>query len=282
MPASRSRTRRRKQLCRDRKQTALWWIGCWTVRVHLLREGVWYARSRVKAQEGAERSFRVKQRRSCRGQRKGKKRARGRQPREPPVPAQDNKVRCGRSFNRRLRLIDYWYDRVHELGEHMKRSRWLQGLPRLPDVVTPRAGPWEPLPTQTLEYRKWKARWLSLAKRIPKDEEVRFCSRIGPTFSYYLEQQHRVSFHFDRTAAAELQGLRRDLNERNPPHLSFATRRERDLPNVTCRCRTCFRFRECPSGHGMGAGVLQCPFCGYRRHGGRVPPRSSRRGARRR
>jgi len=177
MPASVSRMRLRMQLCVNRKLVATRWIGGWTVGVHVL------GCPRLKASEGAEKSCR--KRRRLRGQRRGKMRSRGRHPRSSaPTPARRVNEPKDRTITKHLRACDHWYDREEQFKNLFLQSQ----LYRL--LVSGHR--------ELESYRVWRGRWKSLHDHVVRfGEGVVWCSRIGPSFSYWLEQ--RFGIIVDRT-----------------------------------------------------------------------------------
>jgi len=139
--------------------------------------------SYLKASEGAEKSLRKQKR--VRGQRKGKKRSRGRQPRSnSPPPAPVHKEMKERTMMKHLRACDHWYDRQEQFGELFKVS----------SLYRQSIGPHRIyLPESLVLYRSWRLRWQKLRSRIlPCGDGVVWCSRIGPSFSYWLEQRFGI------------------------------------------------------------------------------------------
>jgi hypothetical protein len=174
MPMSRARRLRRMQLCVNRKLTAVRWMGSMTVGV-ICRSGN-NPTAQLKANERAERSLLVRKRR--RGRRKGKKRSRGCHPRSnSPLPTRNVNEPSNRVLTSHLRACDYWYDKVEYFGKLFKRSK----------IYTDRKV------SDMAVYRVWKTRWKSLHNHINRcGEGVMWCSRIGSSFSYYLEQQFGI------------------------------------------------------------------------------------------
>jgi hypothetical protein len=175
MGASNRRWIFRLQLGVNRKLTVSRWIGCATVGV------VNTTSTRLKAREGAERSCRSRRRK--RGQRKGKRRSRGCHPRRSvSLPAQTSKEPGVRSIGRHLRACDHWYERVAQFEKLFRASKMYEELKvqKLPKA-------------NLMTWRVWSARWKVLHDRIkPYGEGVTWCSRIGPTFSYFLEQRFGI------------------------------------------------------------------------------------------
>jgi len=96
----------RLQLGVNRKLTVVRWIGCATVGV------VNTTSTRLKANEGAEKSC---SKRRKRGQRKGSVRSRGCHPRRtPPVPAPVSDQPTSRTIARILRTYDHWGKRAKQ------------------------------------------------------------------------------------------------------------------------------------------------------------------------
>jgi hypothetical protein len=180
MPTSLRRKLFRMQLSVNRKLTATRWIGNTTVGVVRF---VGYESLHEKASEGAEKSSRKRKRR--RGQRRGRIRSRGRHPRSNhPSPAPADKEPSVRKIDLHLRACDHWYERQEQLCKlFLSSNLYRDCLPskRL-DVGK-----------HVLTYRSWRLRWQKLRQRIVKcGEGVVWCSRIGPTFSYWLEQRFGI------------------------------------------------------------------------------------------
>lgn len=138
-------------------------------------------RRRVKGPKGPRGYTRERRR----GQRKGK--SRGRQPRlRNPVPPPPSEERLGRTMVRRLRLIDHWYDRQEQLCTLFKSSSWYRSSGGGFTVAVA-------VEMGDEVFFAWRARWCTLHGAIsPFGEEVLFCSRIGPSFLYWLEQRFRI------------------------------------------------------------------------------------------
>jgi len=186
----------------NRKLCVTRWIGSTTVRVGVLKQ------NRVKASEGAERSCR--KRRRVRGQRKGKSRSRvGKTRPDPALPAQKLKEPKERTILRHLRACDHWYDRQEQFGKLFKESQ----LYRQGQGARYFGFGWE------FGFRVWEKRWLQLHNRIePCGEGVVFCSRIGESFSYWLEQRFGLVWKHNPTgyvsADVHLKQWRADLASR--------------------------------------------------------------------
>lgn len=234
------------QLSVNRKSTAVWWMGCWTVRVHVVRFGA-TDDSHLKANEGAERSCSKKRR--IRGQRIGKERSRGRQPRSNLLhPTPESKEPKDRKMNMHLRACDHWYDRQEQFGELFKQSR----LSR--ELLGNREFSWD-------VYRVWKTRWKSLHDRIrPYGEGVSWCSRIGPSFSYWLEQRFGIVIDRHRTmlvsARSTLVSMHESIRIRNYHLIPRATGNRSLAPRFLFRCAFCPR-RAWTSDMRVG----RCPHC---------------------
>jgi len=131
----------RLQLGVNRKLTVVRWIGCATVGV------VNTTSTRLKANEGAEKSC-CKRRK--RGQRKGKARSRGCHPRRsPPPPAPVSNQPTARIIARTLRTYEHW-------GKRAKQFETLFGN-------TSHLGLFESSGTS---YSAWRTRWRTLFRRI--------------------------------------------------------------------------------------------------------------------
>lgn len=253
------------QLSANRKLIATRWMGSWTVEVYVGRIAS-PNDSQRKASEGAERSCRVRRRR--RGQRRGKRRSRVCQTREPHSSPQRDQVLSPYAMKSHLRACDYWYAKVQSFSQWLKKS----------SLVYQGAG-FFIRPSDRMEYATWKHRWITLSKRIkPFGEMVVWCSRIGPTFAYYLEQQHNVRLVGCEDASKILREILSSI-----PHYSYVRQgwgAENELllsPVEECWCRVCRTHTECPSGHGVGATSVRCGVCEWRRHRGTVGPRRGRR-----
>jgi len=266
MPASSRRRSLRQFLGANRKLRTFRWIGQRVVEIRISRVSRRGCVDRSKAVEGAEKSCR--RRRKARGLRRGKLRARGRHPRDPDPPAPGPENVADRTFARRLRAIDYWYDRVQQF-------RKLLGQARLVFLSPERDGG---------RYAAWKTRWEALSSRIrPFGEEVVWCSRIGPSFDYYLEQQLGIivngsGLHASRTLREWKDEVpcNRNLSWLTGGPAAPVVERDLLLPRVVCGCKACRVYTLCPQGHGISAGDFSCQFCGYHRHSGRPVVRSTR------
>lgn len=182
MPSSLRRRLLRMGLSVNRKLTSYRWIGNTTVGVVRV---VRHDPSRLKAIERAEKSPRKRKR--VRGRRCGKERSRGRHPRsKPPPPALKPKEPKDRTIIKHLRACDHWFDRQEQFGELFKESQTY----RLSVATSPKR---LLLPKLIEPYRAWKKRWLTLRNRaVICGEGVVWCSRIGPSFSYWLEQRFGI------------------------------------------------------------------------------------------
>jgi hypothetical protein len=200
------RTSRRRQIFRlqlgvNRKLTAIRCFQGATVGVVRFR----VTSPVTAASEGVEKSCRNKSRRSRRGQRRGKCRARGRQPREPPPPTRRDNGPSERSMNKHLRACDHFYLRQEQFSQLFKAS---QLYVQLKSAVY-RSGM---IQYDSNKYRVWKHSWRVLHDHIlPFGEGVVWCSRIGPTFSYWLEQRFGIRVNIREqlvgiTASAVLEG----------------------------------------------------------------------------
>lgn len=187
MPASLRRRLFRQSSGVNRKLSSIRWIGNVTVGVIRISGS---GPCHVKADEGAEKSF-SKKRKRRRGQRIGKSRSRGRQPRSyPRNPAPADKQPSNRVIGSHLRACDHWYDRQEQFLELFKGSHLYTECMKHSKRMF--------LPLYLESYRAWRVRWNKLRNRItPYGEGVVWCSRIGPSFSYWLEQRLGiiVSYH---------------------------------------------------------------------------------------
>jgi len=179
-----SSTRRRSlrlQLGVSRKLTVYRWIGSVTVGVINMSIGNTAHKNRSKAIEGAEKSCRS--RRRWRGQRKGKQRSRGRQPRSrAPIPTRPTEGPSERSVVNHLRACDFWYFRQEELGKLFLASNLYSEMKSS-----------NGMDFSDESYAKWRCTWQKLRSHIARQSEgVIWCSRIGPSFSYWLEQRFKI------------------------------------------------------------------------------------------
>jgi hypothetical protein len=146
--------RRRMQLSVNRKLTAVWWMGMWTVRVHAGRFNVNEVRTQLKAHEGVEKSCTSVRRK--RGQRKGRRRSRGGKPRPiPPPPTPNSAVSRPRHMARLLRALE-WHDKVckkfRKLFEESDLFRKISVATRWYDEYL-------------VPYRRWSLMWGLLRER---------------------------------------------------------------------------------------------------------------------
>jgi len=198
----------RLQLGVTRKLTATRWMEDWTVRVHVTR--VRYGDLQLKAGKGAEKSC---FKRRSRGQRKGKKRSRGRHPRlNAPIPAQKVDGPKDRTINMHLRACDYWYDVQEKFGSLFCKSKLFREL---------EGGPHYWRDSWGVPMDAWQHRWMKLrTKIVPCGEGAVWCSRIGPSFLYWLEQRFGITFKSEpsqwkeRSASHALRGMRQRLSSR--------------------------------------------------------------------
>lgn len=202
----------------NRKSEGIRWMGMWTVRVHVSRFRATTG-SQLKADKGAEKSCRS--RRRLRGQRKGKRRSRGCQPRRTAtIPTLKVKEPTDRQMTRRLRTIDHFDARVKEFDKLLDRSTvmgvlGLRGRGRWSPLKVVEFGHFESLAW----YQGWRARWRALHGHIkPFGEEVLWCSGIGPSFAYHMEQRFRLVFKWGDsppfTARVGLQDMQVELSVR--------------------------------------------------------------------
>jgi hypothetical protein len=237
MPASRSRTLFRLHTGVNRKSCVTRWIGSTTVRVVILNL------NREKASEGAERSCRKRRRK--RGQRRGKRRSRvGKTRPDPAAPAQSSKEPKGHTITKHLRACDHWYDRQEQFGKLFKESQlYRDGSKSCYFGFGFEHG-----------YRAWEKRWLVLRNRIVVcGEGVIFCSRIGDSFSYWLEQRFGLVWKRDPSgyvsADVHLKQWRANLAiqraAKKRPRLHQSTKKPfwGDRPSAG-RCGKCLRFSK--------------------------------------
>lgn len=165
----------------NRKLILTRWIGNTTVGVVRM---IGNHPSRAKASEGAEKSSRKRKR--VRGQRSGKLRSRGRQPRSSsPTPAPGDKEMKVRTMNKHLRACDHWYERQEQFGKLFQVTSLYRQAKRSNNRII--------LPDSGVSYRSWRLLWQTLRSRIlPCGDGVVWCSRIGPSFSYWLEQRFGI------------------------------------------------------------------------------------------
>jgi len=183
-----SSTRRRRlrlQLSANRKLTVTWWIGESTVGVVNIVKSTMLPY--LKASEGAERSCR--HRRRLRGLRRGKKRSRECHSRSnAPPPTQTTKEPKVRSMNMHLRACDFWYERQEEFSKLFKQSHLCHTAFEMVGLGYPLR-----VSSSTPAYSRWLSRWRVLRGRIvPCGEGVVWCSRIGPSFPYWMEQRFGI------------------------------------------------------------------------------------------
>jgi hypothetical protein len=232
----------------NRKLVVTRWIGETTVGVvTTIRRGL----SHVKASEGAEKSFRIRRRR--RGQRCGKERSRGRQPRSSvPPPTQNVKEPKVRGMNMHLRACDFWYERQEQFKElFMQSSVYKCGVNRAP----------------LDSYRVWRSRWKTLHNRIvPCGEGVVWCSRIAPSFKYYIEQRFGIVVSFGprskANARSDLQEIRDEIRIRNTNPIPYASGNRSHASKFVFRCAfdssswtSHLRCARCPRCHRPAVGL---------------------------
>jgi len=245
MGASNRRRILRLQLSVNRKLTVIRWIGCATVGV------VNTTSTRLKANEGAERS--CPSRRRVRGQRIGKRRSRGRQPRSnSPHPTRSLEEPSNRVMNKHLRACDHFYDRQEEFGKFFMQSR----LHKMMKVGIS-------LSTDSKEsFCLWRTRWFKLRKAIlPFGEGVVWCSRIGPTFLYWLEQRFGIVVNWRNGPSVS---ARRTINDwmdsiriRNDNYHRRTIGNRSLVPRFILTCAFCRPRRTWTSGLRTG----RCPGC---------------------
>jgi len=228
----------------------------------------------MKADEGAERSSR-RRRGSRRGQRRKmrsrslRRLARRQTSLETTASTPDDNM-SARVLKSHLRACDHWYERVQQFGKRLSLAKVDFSVP-----------------AETMgRYAVWKDRWRVLRNRIlPYGEGVVWCSRIGPTFSYYLEQQHGIVVR-GSSAQYSLRVIRENLSvgeivgswcrivEQGCVHPLYPTARIRPPDVLTkfpsdlryCACKVCRPSTICPSDHGIGSMVWNCSYCDYTRH----------------
>jgi len=264
MPSSHRRRILRLQLSVNRKSTATRWMGMWTVRVHAKK--VWSTSgSHLKASEGAEKSFRKRRRR--RGQRVGKRRSRGRHPREPSHSARPVNEPSNRRINSFLRASDHFYERVCQFEKLMKQSKFVRH--------------WQgsrSLPMQPERYSLWKARWGKLRAHISTyGEHVLVSTGIGPSFAFFLEQRLGFLLHpRDLWSGVTAYRVLQDVAQRLEIRANFTSVRNRPDTEPHYYTITC---SWCQTAFGSSTRCRRCPDCfrlcaSDRRRGGR----SKRRG----
>jgi hypothetical protein len=265
-------------------------MGMWVVRIHVGRFGS-TTDAHLKADKGAEKSCR--KRRRVRGKRIGKSRKRPasvrsrvrhtRMPQKDPAPIP--KESKERRMNRRMSAIDFFYGRVDQFDQLISQGSVMRrfggsGRTRFSPIV------YHELRTESDQewYRNWRSRWERLHRHILRfGEEVIWCSRIGPSFSYHMEQRFRLVFKFSAnhrpiTANFGLQDMllevglraqdrRREAAKRRPSRLAEFQHRGRTVrqslatpdyrlprsmvpPSGDPNCRVCrslpYRCDECP------------------------------------
>lgn len=209
MCSSRNRRIFRLLLGVNRKSAVTRWIGSTTVRVVTTSFGN-RSVSRLKASEGAEKSFRCGRSRSRRkrqrGQRKGKRRSRGRHPRSNSLLT-DHRVErpTERNINRHLRAFDYWEARIDSFGKWIDR-KGKKGLVESTLVTNPRAASYGRHITEPGRmYSVWLLRWRALSCRvIQHGGKVIRDHLLGPTFSYFLEKRLRIVLNSSRLSISEI------------------------------------------------------------------------------
>jgi hypothetical protein len=266
MPSSHRRKILRLQLGVNRKLTGIRWMGMWTVRVHVVslgsRDG-----SQLKADKGAEKSSP-----SGKAERiyaRGKSKPRGAPEGEEP------KIR---TIMKHLRCLDHWYGRQEQLRKLFLQSQLYQQLKH----GQPRGE------VSWTSWKVWRDRWKSLHDRVTlscRDE-----SRIGPTFTYWLEQRFGIIWKpklqptgrpYDRRISLALVPSRAvlELTEmRAAIHYRTQERAERNRPNrphrhtLSCDwCRTSWSYHNrqgfCPGCRRLCV-ALGRPSRGRRRFAG--------------
>lgn len=152
----------RLQLGVNRKLTVVRWIGCATVGV------VNTTSTRLKANEGAEKSC---SKRRKRGQRKGSVRSRGCHPRRtPPVPAPVSDQPTSRTIARILRTYDHWGKRAKQFETLFSRTSHLGLFDR-----------------SSTSYPAWRTRWRTLFRRIEESTNKVFATaKLQTSFLEWL------------------------------------------------------------------------------------------------
>jgi len=173
---SRSRRSRRLLLGVNRKLAAFRWMGETTVGV--VRNSVWTSYPpQLKAEQGVEKScddsrMLKDQRRPC---------APARQARVQAKSAPE--TRTSWYIKKQCSTADYWYARVEQFDQLLRRSQ----------MVRRSMGEVDPQGEQKLSYSVWLGRWRALSRRVREfGEDTVWCSRIGPSFSYHLEQRFGI------------------------------------------------------------------------------------------
>jgi hypothetical protein len=259
--SSKSRRRLRLLLGVNRKLTAVWWMGQWTVRVQVVRS-IGRSTAPAKADEGAEKSF-APRAKSHRGQRRlGSVRARGRQPRQYPSrrpPTRDDAGPSARNLDRHLRACDHFYDRVKAFEERFLKSNLGKLMVAFPRgfVITDE---------NRSSYSKWLLRWRALrASMMRFGDGVIWCSRIGESFSYWLEQRLGITLKGGVTAFRTLRRWRQEVGHRDTRR---ALQSQRFRPRRAVDELPTWRCCGFPvAGYG---GALECRHC--HRTFGRIPP----------
>jgi hypothetical protein len=248
-----SSTRRRSlrlQLGVSRKLTVFRWIGSVTVGVMNTSVRTNARENRSKAKEGAEKSCRL--RRRWRGQRKGKQRSRGRHPRSrAPIPTQPAKERSERTMMRHLRACDHWWERQEEMGKLFQKSKLYSDL---------RSSRGENFSDES--YAKWRCTWQKLRSHIIRfGEGVEWCSRIGPSFSYWLEQRFGIIVRRYTNNPVHAAATLRDWSDRiriRNDNFKFRTIGNRSLvPRFIFVCAFCKGGRTWTGASRLG----RCPHC---------------------
>jgi hypothetical protein len=203
----------------------------------------------VKASKGVEKSFR--QRKTRRGQRKGKSRVRGRQPRTNSHPTLESKESRSRPMMRHLRACDHWYGRQELLCEKFKESKLFRDM---------RSSSGEDFSDESYVY--WRLRWSKLRRHIvPFGEGVVWCSRIGPSFLYWLEQRFKIIVRrYNRNPASSSRSLRDLADELRIRNDNFV---RRGTGNRSLPLRFLFVCAFCKGRRSWAAPmkVSRCPTC---------------------
>jgi hypothetical protein len=176
--------------------------------------------SHLKAHEGVEKSCRNLSRRRRRGQRIGKTRSRvGKTRSSGPIRPKSSNEPKNRWIVKHLRACDNWYDREEKFCTLFRQSQLFRDLESRYDYYDPAI--------YDVPMCAWERRWSQLRDHIvPFGEGVEWCSRIGPTFLYWLEQRFGIIFkneprHWgERKAVHALTAWRQRLSSRRPGNRS--------------------------------------------------------------
>jgi len=201
---SKSRQRRRMQLSVNRKLTAVCWMGNNIVSINVShREGGWELRktnalAQKKTREGVEKSLRV--RRRTRGQRCGKRRSRGRQPRSSsPPPTRVVEEPSDRAIRHLLRRMNHCSVSLKRFETRFKTSNLFRKI----DAATYWSDEW------AWPYDRWRLRWQHLRDTYCQTPAIRPMWSVS--WEAWLDERFRIRLrrnpHGYDGMAAELRQL---------------------------------------------------------------------------